>query len=205
MNPDSTTSSTSSISLVTRYLYPAAVVVIAGAVGVVATASGGRESVAFLVAATLALGWIVWLCFRAAMALVREPEQREVDVVTGWRRKELEREKQALLKALKELEFDFEMGKVSQKDFHEIGGQYRARAIRVMRQLDDAGGDYEAMITRDVAARLKKQNEAGATAAGAPSTVALPPGTCPKCATRNDEDAEFCKKCGSKLRSEAAS
>jgi hypothetical protein len=203
MNPDSTTSSTSSISLVTRYLYPAAVVVVAGAVGVVAMLSGGRESVAFLVAATLALGWIVWLMFRAAAALVREPEAREAEVVTGWRRKELEREKRALLKALKELDFDFEMGKVSQKDFEDIGGHYRVRAIRVMRQLDDAGSDYETMIARDVAARLKKSDD------GAVATVVVtsgpPPGVCPKCTTRNDEDAEFCKKCGSKLGTEATS
>src|SRR5262245_55274667 len=106
MNPDSTTSSTSSTNPVTRYIYPAVVVGVAGAVGVVATLSGGRASVAFLVLATLALGWIVWLMFRAAVALVREPAIREAEVVTGWRRKELEREKKALLKALKELDFD---------------------------------------------------------------------------------------------------
>jgi ribosomal protein L40E len=213
MNPDSTTSSTSSISLVTRYLYPALVAVVAGAVGVVATLSGGRESIAFLVAATLALGWILYLVFRAAQALVREPEAREAEVVTGWRRKELEREKRSLLKALKELDFDFEMGKVSKKDFEEIGSHYRVRAIRVMRQLDDAGGDYETMIARDVAARLRKSGDAGAVAGAAPGSSAataaaasaMAPGTCPKCATRNDEDAEFCKKCGSKLRTEAAS
>jgi hypothetical protein len=207
MNPDSTTSSTSSISLVTRYLYPALVVVLAGAVGVVATLSGGRASVAFLVAATLALGWIVWLMFRAAAALVREPEARDADVVTGWRRKELEREKRSLLKALKELDFDFEMGKVSKKDFDDIGSHYRTRAIRVMRQLDDAGGDYETMIARDVAARLKKDGEpVVATSGAAPAaTSGPPPGVCAKCTTRNDEDAEFCKKCGTKLGTEATS
>ena len=65
-------------------------------------------------------------------------------MVTGKRRKELEREKQSLLKALKELDFDHQMGKVSDKDFADISATYRARAIRVMRQLDEAGRDYEA-------------------------------------------------------------
>jgi ribosomal protein L40E len=206
-NPASTTSSTSSTEHVKRYIYPAVVVVVAGAVGVAATVAGGRASVAFLVAATLALGWIVWLLFRAAAALVREPPAGEADVVTGWRRKELEREKRALLKALKELDFDHEMGKVSRKDFDEIGGHYRARAIRVMRSLDEAGRDYEAMIAKDVAARLGKPAGAAAATESA-ATAAMEKaaaGACAKCGTRNDDDAEFCKKCGSKLRTEAAS
>src|SRR3954466_6365749 len=127
----------------TKLIYPAVVAVAAAAVGVWAAWSGGRSSVAFLVGATLAMGWVVWLAFRAAHALVKDAPVAEAGgVVTGKRRKELEREKQMLLKALKELDFDHQMGKVSDKDFADIGATYRARAIRVMRQLDDAGRDY---------------------------------------------------------------
>jgi hypothetical protein len=205
-NIASTTSSTSSIDSVKRYLYPAIVAVVAGIVGTVAFVSGGRAPVFFLVAATAALGGIVWLLFRAGLALTQVPESEPI-VVTGARRKELEREKQALLKALKELDFDHEMGKVSKKDFEEISQQYRARAIRVMRQLDDAAGDYEKMIARDLAARLGKPTGTGDTvmASAAAAIVAAPLGACAKCNTRNDDDAEFCKKCGAKLRAEALS
>ena len=133
------------------------VVALAVAVGGWAAWSGGRSSVAFLVGATLAMGWVVWLVFRAAHALVKDAPVVEAGaVVTGKRRKELEREKQSLLKALKELDFDHQMGKVSDKDFADISATYRARAIRVMRQLDEAGRDYEAMIAKDVAARAGK-------------------------------------------------
>ena len=190
-----------------RYAYPIAVVVVAAVVGAYATSVGGRSSTPFLVGATLALGWIVWLLFRAATALVREPDVGDTLVATGRRRKELEREKQSLLKALKELDFDHEMGKVSKKDFDDIGSIYRARAIRVLRRLDDAGGDYERMIAADVAKRLKVATPASATASVPESVAAAIAGDgCPKCQTRNDADAEFCKKCGSKLHnSEAAS
>jgi len=194
---------------VRRYAYPAVVVVVAAGVGLYAASVGGRSSTPFLVAATLALGWICWLLFRAAAALVREPDAGDNVVATGRRRKELEREKQALLKALKELDFDHEMGKVSQKDFEDIGAIYRARAIGVLRRLDDAGGDYQKMIAADVAKRLKKAPTAIAATTTAPATVAeaiAGDDGCPKCKTRNDADAEFCKKCGSKLHnSEAAS
>jgi hypothetical protein len=49
---------------VRRALYPLAVLVVAAAIGVWAFVAGGRESIAFLVLATIALGWVVWLLFR---------------------------------------------------------------------------------------------------------------------------------------------
>ena len=183
-----------------RLAYPLAVVVVAVAVGGWAAWAGGRASVPFLVLATAALGWVVWLAFRTAHALVKEaPAVDAGAVVTGKRRKELEREKQALLKALKELDFDHQMGKVSDKDFADISATYRARAIRVMRQLDDAGRDYETMIAKDVAARVGAPAVATSTA-----VAAVEADKCGKCGTRNDADAEFCKKCGGKLVKEAS-
>jgi zinc ribbon protein len=178
-----------------RFVYPAIVLVAAAVVGALTAWWGGYSSLPFLVMATLVLGWVLWLLYRAASALVKDPGAVDVGAATGKRRKELEREKQALLKALKELDFDHEMGKVSDKDFNDISTQYRARAIRVMRQLDDAGRDYEQMITRD----LEKRK---APVDGAPPPVS---DKCAKCGTRNDSDAEFCKKCGSKLKAEIAS
>ena len=187
-------SSMSSTKSLRRLIYPAIVLVAATIVTAIGAWWGGRASLPFLALSTLMLGWILWLVWRAAQALTKDAGAVEVGAATGKRRKELEREKQALLKALKELDFDHEMGKVSDKDFNEISTTYRARAIRVMRQLDDAGRDYETMIEKDLAVR-KTQS---------PSAAPKPDG-CGKCGTRNDADAEFCKKCGSKLKTEIAS
>ena len=167
INPASTMSWMSSTSR-RRLVYPAVVLAVAAAVGGYATWSGGRSSVGFLVFATLALGWVVWLAFRAAQALVKDgPVVDAGAAVTGKRRKELEREKQSLLKALKELDFDHQMGKVSDKDFADISATYRARAIRVMRQLDDAGRDYETMIAAEVGKRLQQPSAVSASAVSA--------------------------------------
>lgn len=186
-----------------RYLYPTIIVLLTAGVGIAGAAMGGGSSVPFLAMATAVLGFVVWVVFRAAQALVREPAARETTVATGRRRKELEREKQALVKALKELEFDHKMGKVSDKDFAEISGTYRARAVRVMRQLEEAGRDYETLIAEEV---KKRRSGAAAVSAQPSATEASDPHACPKCKTKNDADAEFCKKCGSKLASaEAAS
>src|SRR5262245_39999620 len=97
-------------------------------VGWSSVVAGGLTSAAlFLGFGSLAVAWVVLLLGRAALALVREPARDEEVRATGRRRKELEREKQALLKALKELELDYQMGKVSESDYREIGGQYRQR------------------------------------------------------------------------------
>lgn len=190
----------------------------------VAGARLGAASV-FLVIAALVLVLSIYLMVRAGISLVLEPEAAEVQVATGRRRKELERDKQSLLKALKELEFDHRMGKLSVADYNVIAARYRGRAIAVMRQLDEAGGDYKRLIERDLAERRKragaKPTQASPTDAsstdalaadvletGAPSTRASSTRTsstqasgfrrwaCSSCETSNDEDALFCKRCG---------
>ena len=137
-------------------------------------------------------GGVLVLCVqllgRAAVSLFVEPPIVELAVATGRRRKELEREKTSLMKALKELEFDHEMRKVSDADFAEIGGVYRTRAIRVMRQLDEQKVDYAALIEEEL---WRKR--------GAPKKPALVVPGCPQCGARNDADAVFCKKCAHRL------
>lgn len=110
-------------------------------------------------------------------------------VVTGGRtRAALEREKTLVLRSIKELEFDFAMGKISQADFDEMGGRLRQRAVGLMAQLDRAAG-YRERIAEEVAAIV---------AAAQPMITAK---ACPSCATPFDEDARFCKRCGTALKS----
>jgi hypothetical protein len=102
----------------------------------------------------------------------------------------LEREKALTLRSIKELEFDRAMGKVSPRDFDDMAGRLRSRAIALMRELDEGSPGYRAAIERELTVRLS------ATAA-ATGMAAVP--VCDNCNTSNDADATFCKKCGSKL------
>lgn len=106
----------------------------------------------------------------------------------------LEREKTLVLRSIKELEFDRAMGKLSAKDFDEMAGRLRARAISLLKQLDAGGSGYRDLIERELNARLQ-QGRAPATHVAA--EVAAP--TCVSCATVNDVDAAFCKRCGTAL------
>ena len=83
-----------------------------------------------------------------AMAMLRtvrplvSPHDDRTAMVGERTRAALEREKLLTLRSLKELEFDRAMGKVSDEDFRDMTSRLRARAMRLMRQLD--AGNYEA-------------------------------------------------------------
>jgi hypothetical protein len=112
---------------------------------------------------------------------------RDRTVMVGERtRAALERDKVLAPRAIMELEFDRAMGKVSDDDFREMSSRLRARATRLMRQLD-AGTGYRAKIEQDLAKRL-----------GEPAPVNESP-QCTACGTSNDRDARFCKQCGQHL------
>lgn len=153
----------------------------------IAAALGANAANIFLGFCTVALGWVLWLVYQTARALANDPPPEEVAIATGRRRKELERDKQALLKALKELEFDHQMGKVSDADFADLGANYRARAVRVMRQLDlaDAGADYHKLIERDLRQRMGTRAVENAAADAAAATP--PPDAAPAPAAAKDE------------------
>jgi hypothetical protein len=145
---------------------------------------------------------------RAVRPLV-SPEDDRTSMIGHRTRAALEREKMLALRSIKELEFDRAMGKLSDADWQEMSGRLRARAGRLMRQLD-AGIGYRQQIERDLAKRLAQpapgpQNpgvrRADSAAPGPQDPPYVPNGvhTCARCATANDLDARFCKNCGEKL------
>src|SRR5207244_264859 len=89
---------------------------------------------------------------RMLMPLVSAEDDRTLMI--GQRtRTALEREKLLALRAIKELEFDRAMGKLSEADFGEMSSRLRARAARLIRQLD-AGAGYRDQIERDLEKRI---------------------------------------------------
>jgi hypothetical protein len=149
------------------------------------------------------------MALRLVLPLV-SPEQDRTVMIGRRTRAALEREKMLTLRAIKELEFDRAMGKLSEEDFKEMGGRLRARAGSLIRQLD-AGAGYRDQIERDVEKRLGEANgrlkpsddgrsaKASAEREDDRSATALAERLCSSCATANDPDARFCKSCGQRL------
>jgi hypothetical protein len=114
--------------------------------------------------------------------------------IGGRTRAAMEREKTLVLRSIKELEFDYAMGKVAKADFDEMHARLRARAVGLMKQLD-AGGGYKEQIAKEIEQRLADEESGRLKPASAEIVV----GACQECGTVNDEDAKFCKNCGAKL------
>ncbi len=112
----------------------------------------------------LSLGWAagvstLYLLWRTGAAgAADEAGPREDWWKVRSAREELEREKRALLKTIREIEFDQQTGKLSAEDAQEMTQVVRVRAIEVMKELDAAqeeGGGARAEIARELRARLE--------------------------------------------------
>lgn len=117
--------------------------------------------VVFVCIGYLAVIATVYNLWRTGAAAVASPED---DDDSTWAKPagalgELEREKRTLLKAIKEAEFDHQMGKLSQRDVDDMIRTYRARAIEVIKEIErlelGAAGSTREQILREVRARLE--------------------------------------------------
>jgi len=130
-------------------------------------------------------------------------------------------EKQTLLRAIKDIAFEKELGKISEEDFVRLDKAYRRRAKRVLHLLDqdiepfllkaeaeiaDAMSEDEdrGPYRRGGSVKRKKKSKGVAVAKGktkpAPKPVEEPfKLVCPVCAMRNDADALHCKDCAARI------
>jgi hypothetical protein len=180
------------------------------ATGVVIVATGQSPASIIVLSVTVVSASLVAMgAYRALAPLVGPEAALETPLIVGRTRAALEREKTLVLRSIKELEFDFAMGKISKSDFDDMSSRLRARAIGLMRQLDEGGG-YKATIEQELQARLASGGRdfsparTGATQVapkrteepGAPKAT---PYACDSCGVVNDDDARFCKSCGTQL------
>jgi hypothetical protein len=168
---------------------------LAATVAVLAANDNSPGNLVMVSLAIVAAGFVGLCVHRTVWPLVSSETDEATVPLGGRARVTLEREKALVLRAIKELEFDRAMGKVADADFNEMVGRLRGRAMGLMRQLDEQRPGYRHLIEQEVRQRLGARARvpletirAGATAVG-----------CPRCQTRNDVDARFCKNCGTRL------
>ncbi len=230
---------------------------------------------AFLVLIATALITVIALFWASVRTLLGETPLSGADAYALAAPRAEEEQKQAVLRALKDLEFERSVGKISDDDYSVLVSKYRAEAKRLLRVLEDdarpkrerveglvharlveAGlesmpatyrstAETEAAdAATDVKPRKKKKGKAEKSpaeprarsveiepvdapekAAGSAATASSgnkanvdatwksvvtmktkespaytpPTKKCGECRTRNDADAVFCKKCGSRV------
>lgn len=139
----------------------------------------------------------------------------------------LDERKQAVLRAIKDLQNERGLGKITDEDYQQLLARYRAEAKLLLREMDDAIAPARQRAEALLEARLagkpdgedeapvkakKKKKKGSAPAEPPPEQAAEPPpeqaagearAVCGECSSENDGDARFCKKCGAKLAAEA--
>ncbi len=127
--------------------------------------------------------------------------------------KELGSRKDSLLTAIKDIEFDYGLGKLSREDYEELHGKYRSEAAGLLEEIDSLGAGAEADggddddIEKEIRAQRGKfvssyddeELEKEILRAREASWNDGPERFCPKCGSGCARDDLFCSKCGAKL------
>ena len=155
-----------------------------GATAVVMTAKDTHPVALLLLSAAVICAGLVGLAMSRAVSALFLPSSAP-EPLAPQNRDALLREKQLVLRSIKELEFDKAMGKINDADFASIAAGLRARALVLMKDLDRP--EERAPQTMLPAVAAPALASASATRA------------CPECGTTNDADARFCKSCGTRM------
>jgi ribosomal protein L40E len=202
---------------ITEYLkigIPAATIAAAAAAGY---GQGAPAVVLVLAAGTLVA--VIAIFWSSVRTLVGETPLSGADAYALGAPRAEEEQKRAVLRALKDLEFERSVGKISEEDYQALVTKYRGEAKRLLKAIDEESAPERERVEKLVQERLA---ESGLTARAEASEddedeqEAAPPApkkkaepkkaeavkktACVKCGTKNDPDATFCKKCGKRQR-----
>ncbi len=169
-----------------------------------------------LTLAAAALLLVIWLLWSSVQALAGESELSFEEAFSLGTRSAEEEQKRAVLRALKDLEYERSVGKIGEDDYHEYAARYRAEAKRLIQVLDENLAEGRKQVEVELARRLAKlpgassegevsaagksspsASEAAEEAAeGAEKTDKTSSRECSECQANNELDARFCKACG---------
>ena len=129
-------------------------------------------------------------------------------------------QRDATYDALRDLDFDFQLGKLSKVDYDTLRDKYKARAAYILQQIDALAGTGTGSNGKDAEAQIEDQvarlRHAKTTTTKEESLPRAPDaveaeiarvralrkaggGFCSKCGTPYHAGDKFCAKCGNKL------
>jgi hypothetical protein len=176
-------------------------------VGALAAGIVGSVGSALLVLASGTLLATIALLWASLRTLTGEaPLPSDVDPFASRRPDvdELGERKRRVLRALKDLQTEHDLGKIDDDDYDTIAARYREDAKTVMKEMDHQAAPARAEAERLAAEfLLRRRSTVGsrtreATPSARPTREAnrIP---CSGCGVSNEPDAAFCKSCGTAL------
>ena len=129
-----------------------------------------------LVLTMLTFAFIVYPLFKQ-----RSPS---VDLVKDEKLQELHSKRDTTYSMLKELEFDYQSGILTEEDYRDLESKYKRKAVSTLRGIDDLaeGTNVEEKIQRQDRELRQSQGR-----------------FCPQCGVRYQEGDRFCSSCGVNL------
>src|SRR3954471_12464783 len=112
-----------------------------------------------LTLAAAALLLVITLLWSSVQALAGESELTFEEAFSMGARSAEEEQKRAVLRALKDLEYERSVGKISAEDYQEYSERYRAEAKRLIRDLDENLAEAREQVEREVERRLAKAEQ----------------------------------------------
>ncbi len=103
----------------------------------------------------------------------------------------LVKKKDEVLAALKEIDFEYQLGKLSEQDYQELKKEYEINALKILKQLDSKnnGNSKNDLIEEEIKAYRFKKTEAH-------SETQKEFKYCTQCGTKADINFKFCNNCG---------
>ena len=107
-----------------------------------------------------------------------------VDSVEDEKLQELRSNRDTTYSMLKELEFDFQSGILTEEDYRDLETRYKRKAISILRDVDDLdkGTNVEDEIEKQVRELRRSKGR-----------------FCPQCGVGYQEGDRFCSRCGASL------
>ncbi len=105
----------------------------------------------------------------------------------------LQEKKNELLGALKEIEFEYQMGKLSEQDYKDLKNDYQTNALKVLKELDKKNNGKSEID--DIENEIRKYRSKKKS--GSASTKHLK--YCPNCGKPVNAKSKFCANCGKSL------
>ncbi len=166
------------------------------------------EIIIILVITAIAAGYIALPFFLRHRASTLPKLEVKSPSPAAERLLSLNNKKETLYSAIKDIEFDHGLGKLSKEDFEELDSKYKSEAAEVLREIDDIEKQTGIMslddeIEKEVLSQRKSNpniDDAIESEVSAFRSAGANSDNCSQCGAHYSAEDSFCSKCGAKLK-----
>lgn len=145
-----------------------------------------------------ALGWVLWPLFSARVAPYHTENEEMLELIFR---------KDASLAAIKDLEFDYQVGKISEEDYQRFDARLRRQAIGYMQQIEKLSpeiANLEDALEAEIARQRRtsqRRTQPTLQVPAAQEQAAVSVRFCTNCGEALSPTHKFCANCGTPVAS----